>query len=78
MHRSDVGQRATIGDVDLQLAGVDETDEAGELRSIAVDEDALCARPSSRSHFMARMGACGKAPDVLHNHPANNDEWGLL
>jgi hypothetical protein len=32
---------------------------------------------SSPSHHMAEGGACGKAPDVLHNLPTDY-KWGLL
>ena len=41
MHRSYVGQRASIRDVDRQRSGVDAADEVGELHGVAADEDPL-------------------------------------
>lgn len=57
MHRGDLSQRTSISDVNLQLAGIDAVDEAGELRGVAVDEDPLCTQPTLRILPPGRHGA---------------------
>jgi hypothetical protein len=46
VHGTDLGQWAAVGDVDVQLSGVDAADEVGQLRGVAADEDALRAHSS--------------------------------
>ena len=41
-----VGQRPPLGDVDLQVAGVDAGDELAELGGVAAGEDPRCPHPA--------------------------------
>ncbi len=66
MHRSYVGQRASIRDVDRQRSGVDAADEVGELHGVAADEDPL--RTHSPLGILLTRSHC---PDVM---PAVCDE----
>src|SRR5260370_11883858 len=43
-----VGQRPPLGDVDLQVAGVDTGDELAELGGVAAGEDPRCPHPAPR------------------------------